>query len=290
MSQLRDWDAVAEAAAEGPQAVRMLLTAAVGSEPYDVLLTDQQMPGMSGLELAGRVRSTPGLEDLTVVMMTPVTPPSDERLRDAGIDRRLTKPIRPRELYDCIAELIAPEDESAVVEPAAATHESCLAGARILLVEDNPINQEVVRCMLENLGCQTEVADAGQVALRWVSRRPFDLVLMDCQMPVMDGYEVTRAIRRRERSGQIAANPAGRPRPRIPIVAMTANAMKGDRERCLAAGMDDYLSKPFRPAQLYRCLEQWMPGRTQRSASQGAAPSGTERPSQRPAGPADTVN
>jgi CheY-like chemotaxis protein len=219
------------------------------------------MPEMDGLELAQAVRSTAGLEGLSVVMMTQVTPPGDERLRDAGIDRRLTKPIRPRELYDCIAELIVPDD-SAILEPVADVAESRFSGARILLVEDNPINQEVVRCMLDNLGCRIEVADAGQTALRRVSRRPFDLVLMDCQMPVMDGYEATRAIRRREKSGQVAASPSGRPRPRLPIVAMTANAMKGDRERCLAAGMDDYLSKPFRPAQLYRCLEQWLPGHT----------------------------
>ncbi len=261
VEQLREWDAIAESADDGPQAVQRLLAATVGSQPYDILLVDQLMPGMTGLELSRTVRATPGLEGLDVVMMTPVTPPSEERLRDAGVDRRLSKPIRPRELYDVIVELMAPEDDDIAVEEEGETTGSYLAGARILLVEDNPINQEVVHCMLENLGCRTKLADSGQMALRLVSRRPFDLVLMDCQMPGMDGYEATRAIRRREKSGQIAANPAAGPRPRIPIVAMTANAMKGDRERCLAAGMDDYLSKPFQPDRLFRCLAQWLPGR-----------------------------
>ena len=130
-------------------------------------------------------------------------------------------------------------------------------GARVLLVEDNPITQHIVRGILSNAGLQVEVAEHGPEALELVARKSYDLILMDCRLPAMDGYEVTRSIRRREES---AINGGGSEPPRVSIVALTANDQEGDRERCLAAGMDDYLSKTLLPGQLYDRLERWLPG------------------------------
>lgn len=228
-----------------------------------MVLVDQLMPGMDGLELSQTITSAPPLKDLAVLMLTPVAPPSEESLRQSGIRRCLPKPVRQAELYDCILGLRNGGGDALEAVPAeAGSAKTNLSRAMILLVEDNPINQDVVRCMLENLDGHVEVADGGPEALDLLDRRAYDLILMDCQMPVMDGYEVTRTIRRREKTGSREREKTGSPNgdtPRIPIIAMTANAMKGDRERWLAAGTDDYLSKPFRPAQLYDCLERWLP-------------------------------
>jgi PAS domain S-box-containing protein len=254
--QLEIWGASASGAPDGPRAVQRLLAAGLGATPYHVVLVDHQMPGMDGLALAQTITAAPGLKDLAVVLLTPVAPPSEGKLRRAGIVRCLSKPVRQAELYDCVAALMTPGARFPEAPPAETGARRTLAGRRILLVEDNPINQDVVRCMLDNLNAGVEVANRGTEALEMVAQRRYDLILMDCQMPVMDGYETTRNIRRRERSAAGDSEPA-----RIPIVAMTANAMKGDRERCLAAGMDDYLAKPFRPAQLYDCLERWLPAK-----------------------------
>ena len=123
--------------------------------------------------------------------------------------------------------------------------------AHLLLAEDNPVNQEVARNMLENIGCRVEVVDNGREAVAAASRTRFDLILMDCQMPRMDGYQATESIRRREEAENEPGN-------RLPIIALTAHAMEGDRERCLAAGMDDYLAKPFTQKQLAEVLERWL--------------------------------
>ncbi len=250
--QLREWGLKVANAPDGPKAVQKLLTATVEKEPFDMALVDQKMDGMDGLALVEAVRAVPSLKDIPVALLT-VSPLSTEQMRRSGIVRCISKPIHLPELYSCIAALTSPERR---VEPNVAE----IAGrksfnrARILTVEDNPINQEVVRCILDKVQCVCETAADGPTALEMISNRPYDLILMDCQMPVMDGYEATAAIREKEELGPL---PGGA--TRIPIVAMTANALKGDREKCLAAGMDDYLSKPFRPEQLIECLDSWLP-------------------------------
>ena len=245
-----------DTAADGPHAVQMLLTATTQGDPYGLLLVDHVMPGMDGLELAYTVRAKLELKDLSVVLLTSAGLPDENKIRQAGIRCCLTKPVRRSELYECLAGPVEITDTK--VERT--TNETILSGARVLLVEDSLINQDVVLSMLENLEVDADVAQHGRQALDLASRHDYDLILMDCQMPQMDGYEATRRLREKERglTGR-GAKSARRSKAHVPIIAMTANAMKGDRERCLAAGMDDYLGKPFRLVQLRGCLEHWLP-------------------------------
>ncbi len=249
--QLREWGLWVANAPDGPQAVQKLLTAAIEKEPFDMALVDQKMDGMDGLTLVEAVRAVPSLKEIPVALLT-VTPLSTEQMRRSGIVRCVAKPIHLPELYSCVAALTSTE-RRLETPPEIAARRS-FNQARILTVEDNPINQEVVRCILDKVDCVCETAADGPTALKMVSSRSYDLILMDCQMPMMDGYEATAAIREKEQASPL---PGGA--ERIPIVAMTANALKGDREKCLAAGMDDYLSKPFRPEQLIECLDNWLP-------------------------------
>jgi two-component system sensor histidine kinase/response regulator len=169
--------------------------------------------------------------------------------RAAGIRRTLTKPVRRAQLLDALAAALAPEPAPKAAAPKVAPHRESAAtsSARILVAEDNPVNQQLARAMLLRLGYQADVVGNGREAVESMMTVPYDLVLMDCQMPVMDGFEATRAIREREGTTRHTR-----------IVAVTANAMEGDRERCLDVGMDDYLSKPFRAGDLQRVLDRWL--------------------------------
>ncbi|MFZ0255028.1 MAG: response regulator, partial [Gammaproteobacteria bacterium] len=164
----------------------------------------------------------------------------------------LTKPIRRAQLFDAVTNAIANPATKAVRTTAerAASGGAPLRGS-VLLAEDNPVNRKVAVRALQNLGLAVEVAENGQAAIEATASSAFDLVLMDCQMPQLDGFEATAAIRAREKAEGT---------PRIPIIAMTALAMRGDRERCLAAGMDDYLSKPFKRDALVALLDHWLSG------------------------------
>lgn len=166
----------------------------------------------------------------------------------------------------------APAASSAVPAPSppepAPRPQTLVPRGRVLIVEDNPVNQLVAKRALRGLGYSADVVSGGLDAVEACTRDRFSLILMDCQMPGMDGYEAAREIRRREATARTAADAAGR----VPIVAMTANAIDGDQERCLAAGMDDYLSKPVRLASLAATLERWIPG-----AKISKAPAGTDR-------------
>jgi len=166
----------------------------------------------------------------------------------------LAKPVRRAELFEAIAAALGAADvpdrpDTARPAPNAMPETVGLHGSRVLLVEDNPVNQEVARGMLERMGVRLAVAKDGHEALEHLGREEFDLVLMDCQMPGLDGYETTAEVRRLEESGSH--------RERMPIVALTADAVDGDRETCLAAGMDDYLAKPFTYAGLAQIVERW---------------------------------
>jgi CheY-like chemotaxis protein len=173
----------------------------------------------------------------------------ESALRDTGIAYCLTRPVRQAHLHDCLASAMAGKISVATVRPDAP--KAPRLQGRVLLVEDNPVNQELALHMLELLGCRAVVANHGREALETLGRSAFDLVLMDCQMPEMDGFEATAEIRRRE-----AATANGR---RIAIIALTAGAIEGDREKCLAAGMDDYVTKPFSLEQLEKALRRWLP-------------------------------
>jgi CheY-like chemotaxis protein len=179
-------------------------------------------------------------------------PEEARRLRAAGFDAYLNKPVRQSELYDCLANLVRGEAESPTKSAQPEAAPQVLRGeANILLAEDNLVNQKVALKMLERLGCRADVADNGQKAIEALGKTPYDLVFMDVQMPVMDGLEATQRIR----SGQGECR-----NPEVPIIAMTAHAMKGDKERCLEAGMNDYISKPVKAEELVRVLDAFLSG------------------------------
>jgi CheY-like chemotaxis protein/HPt (histidine-containing phosphotransfer) domain-containing protein/HAMP domain-containing protein len=232
----------------GLEAVRAAVSAGT---PFDLVLLDYQMPEMDGLGFLRALRADAAIANTRCVALSLL----GDRVEEAdvlGLSAWLTKPVRRSQLESLIAQvrgtsvLTAPVVKSMPVE-------AWSTGARVLLVEDNRVNQQVALRMLKTLGIVASTAENGETAVAAIQAEPFDLVLMDCQMPVMDGYEATRRVRAWE-----SAAPDGAPRLRVPIVAMTANALLGDREKCLAAGMDDYLAKPIKRDVLAAVLAPWI--------------------------------
>jgi CheY-like chemotaxis protein len=232
--------------------------AARGSAPFHLVILDCHMPEMDGFDLAEAIGAAPSLRGARLIMLTS----SGERraaARAVGIEHYLTKPVRRARLLETVAEAMtgdapapapAPDDagiaaHADVVEPPA-VHPG---GVRVLVAEDNEVNQLVISGLLARHGVAVDIAANGREALAQLVHREYAAVIMDCQMPELDGYETTAAIR---------AGEAGASRARLPIIATTAHAMKGDRERCLDAGMDDYLAKPLRPDALAAVLERWI--------------------------------
>jgi len=220
------------------------------SSPIDLVLLDADVGDMSGLETARAIRATPRAQQVKIVLLNPAAVGLDEeQWRDAGIDDCLPKPIRQSMLYESLLMLTASTGTFISLkvprEPDAKQLER-LTG-RVLLVEDNPVNQAVALGMLEELGCDTVVAINGQEAIEQVVQEDFDVILMDCEMPVMDGFAATAAIHDRAKDAN-----------KVPIIALTANAIDGDRERCIAAGMQDYLSKPISVEKLHGTLTKWL--------------------------------
>jgi PAS domain S-box-containing protein len=269
-------------APDGPEALKMLRAAAAKGRPYDLALLDLQMPGMDGLALADSIRSDHSLDATKLVMLTSFGRRGQaEAARQAGIAGYLAKPVRRTHLYSCVAGVLAPEAEPpsrSFVSPPSMAGAPARACGRVLLAEDNAVNQMVAVRMLEKLGYRADVAANGLEVLEALSRIPYAAVLMDCQMPEMDGFEATASIRNAERemrTGEVSTSFIPHPAAlrRIPIIAMTANAMQGDRERCLAAGMDDYISKPVKLQDLERALERWIPsGEVEPAGSAREAP------------------
>jgi two-component system sensor histidine kinase/response regulator len=219
--------------------------------PFEIVLIDSKIAGMHAVELAGAISADPALRTTRMIMLSALAVGEmSQAARDAGVAAHLNKPVRSADLMQCIAGAMG----SAKSDPASYVSETQddPLGAHVLLVEDNSVNQEICVQMLVNLGCDVEVVNDGRAALEAAFKQAYDVVLMDCQMPVMDGFEASAAIRSCE------IEPAGPGRRRLPIIALTANAMAGDRERCLAAGMDDYLSKPFKKEALRAVLERWL--------------------------------
>jgi two-component system sensor histidine kinase/response regulator len=231
---------------DGSRALDLLHTAADSGEPFDVALLDFHMPGMNGLDLAEAVRDSPSLRATRLLLVTSSGPEHAEA-RAAGIVRVLTKPVRQSRLLDAIASAMrgpVPTREGRPrPQPTARTV------APVLVVEDQDANRLLLVRQLERRGYRVRVARNGREALEMMSSEPLALTFMDCQMPELDGFEVTRRFRRRETTSGGS---------HLPIVAMTAHALEGDRERCLAAGMDDYLTKPLRTTELDTALERWL--------------------------------
>jgi len=250
---LQTWGCHTGTAANSSEAMEELRRGADAKAPYSIVLVDSHMPGIDGLRLAKLVRDDRRFESTRVILLSGFEAPPVVRLDECGIRAVVPKPVRASELYDAIVTVANGSWKRSVgseheVEAAA----NSVQGARILLVEDNEINKEVARGLISGLGHACECLSTGADVLSAVATGRYDLVLMDCQMPGVNGYEATEQIRQWEDKTRAGA--------RIPIIALTADAMKGDRERCLAAGMDDYLSKPLRGGELAAMLREWLDG------------------------------
>jgi len=228
------------------QAFEAVRNAKRGAQSYDVVLIDYLMPGMNGLELARTLHGSSDLGEAGLVILAPVEGPEEAQESGESVPVQwLTKPARHKALVDAL--LAATTDTVGTVSEALAEEVTgSEQSLRILVVEDNPVNQLVIHDMLLTLNHRPQVVSDGREALHIMVSNAFDLVFMDIQLPELDGFEVTREIRRQEPPGV-----------RVPIIALTAHALEGDRERCVAAGMDDYLSKPITEEQLIAALSRW---------------------------------
>ena len=245
----------ADVAADGEDALRLVALADAGDRPYDLVLLDWMMPGLDGVECAQRLarrehqrHPTPTVLMLTAFSRADVQKRLDERR--VAVGALLIKPVTPSTLFEACSKalgLAVPRSTRSVQrEMAMLGHQASLRGARILLVEDNAINREIASTLLGKAGIVVSVAGDGQEALDVLARQDFDGVLMDCQMPVMDGYDATRALRRQPRWRD------------LPVIAMTANAMVGDRDKVLAAGMNDHIAKPVKIGEMFATLARWI--------------------------------
>ncbi len=251
---LAAWKMVPEEAVGGAEAMAVLHDAQQAGTPFDVAVMDLMMPGMTGFELARMIKADPVIAAVRLVLM----PSFGKRghandAREAGIAAYLVKPVRQTELHDCLLAVVSTDSSAQrpggkLVTRHSLAEKSRQPKLRILIAEDNLVNQKVLMAQVLKLGYRADLVNNGQEALEALSRYPYALVLMDCQMPRLDGYAAAREIRLREGAER-----------RTPIIAITANALQGEREKCTAAGMDDYLSKPVKQDDLRDMIERWLP-------------------------------
>jgi signal transduction histidine kinase/DNA-binding response OmpR family regulator len=253
---LNIWGCIFDTAADGKEALDKLHAAAASRQPFDAALVDYMMPGMDGDRLGKRIKYDPAIKRTALIMLTSRGLRGDSRrMREIGFVGYLTKPVKRRYLLDCLLKVlcILPDAvDGAEPQPMVTRHtikEDAAASARLLIVEDNPVNQKVALLMIKKLGYRADVANNGKEAVAAVKRQRYDLIFMDQQMPEMDGLEATRIIR--SASDGLDGN--------LPIIAMTANALKGDRQICIDAGMNDYLSKPVNADKIKTMLDKWLP-------------------------------
>ena len=250
------------------EARRMLLAAAEGGEPFDIALLDLHMPETSGETFGRWIKAEPKLRDTVMLLMASAADlrGNAAHLKALGFAAYLTKPVKQAQLLDCLAMVLGIAQRPAepgrekplTMRPTAFSSDG--RQARILVTEDNVVNQMVALAILRKCGYHAEAVADGYEALKALETSSYDLVLMDCQMPKMDGYETSRRIRQAEASEGTAHGDQGTGK-HIPIIAMTASALKGDREKCLEAGMDDFVTKPVDPQLLAHALEAWLPKR-----------------------------
>ena len=256
--QLQGWGMLATCAGSGQQALGLMAQSAQAGRPFDLAVLDLHMPQMDGLQLAGEIGSQPALASTRLIMLSSAyISLSQISPQPTGILRCINKPVRRADLLRVVTGVLAPPPAEPLsgatarqtarqAQPAPAAR---LAHGSVLLVEDNPINQKVAQAMLNKLGVAWQLAENGAQAVDKVRESAFDLVLMDCQMPVMDGFDATQAIRQL---------PGGRG-AHLPIIALTANTMQGDEQKCLDAGMDAFLAKPYTMTALSTLLARWLP-------------------------------
>jgi CheY-like chemotaxis protein len=292
--QIASWGMNNDSAENARSALEMLRSATEQGDPYGLAILDMQMPDMDGIELAQKVKADPTLSPTKLIMLssTGYYREGEEALQ-ASIEVYLTKPVKQYHLHEAIATVMGTLEEAAVPQEEHQSHHVTRYSpkevkvrpprGRILVAEDNQNNQKVAVMMLESLGYRADVAANGLEAVEALSRLPYSAVLMDVQMPEMDGYEATAEIRRREESEK-ARHEKGR---HIPIIALTANAMQGDRESALEEGMDDYISKPVTPEELGAVLDRWI-SRDEEEEKLGTTPS--LEPADTPATPSGSVD
>jgi CheY-like chemotaxis protein len=249
---LQKWQCTPVAVDGGAAAIAALRDAMKEGVRFKLMILDMHMPGMDGLELAGAVRLEHGSSAPTMIMLTSLGHTNARAIAEAGITTWLTKPVKESALYNMVVSVLGNATSGVGVRHADATGEipalstPDLPPVRILLAEDNPVNQQVALRMLMKLGYRADAVGNGREALDALRKMSYDVVLMDCSMPVMDGFETTAEIRRLEGTSRHTV-----------IIAMTANALQGDREKCIAAGMDDYVAKPVSQAELASRLNEW---------------------------------
>ncbi|HXG84989.1 MAG TPA: PAS domain S-box protein [Pyrinomonadaceae bacterium] len=260
LHQTASWGMIPAEADSGKAALRLLRSAAAKGEPFDVAILDLMMPEMDGFDLARRIKSDASLASVALVLLSfSGKSGRGQTARETGIAAYLQKPVRQSQLYNCLTTVVGERGKSENTAPervitrhtlreedSQRKNKSARPGVRILLAEDNTVNQKVALSQLKNLGYDADVAANGREAVEAVGKNGYDIVLMDCQMPEMDGFEATAEIRRLQDDAK----------PPV-IIAMTAHALEGEREKCLAAGMDDYLSKPVKAESLRRTIERW---------------------------------
>jgi PAS domain S-box-containing protein len=271
-TQLRAWGGRPEEAIDGPTALVALRAARDADDPFAAAIIDMQMPDMDGADVARAIKADETLKDTRLVLMTSMGQRGDAReMEEIGFSAYLVKPARQSDLFDSLSAVLV---QSAVGSPKRrivtrhVIREMRRVAVRILLAEDNPTNQQVALGILKKLGLHADAVVDGVGAIRALETVPYDVVLMDVQMPEMDGFEATRQIRDPE-SAVLNHD--------VPIIAMTAHAMQGDRERCLEAGMDDYVTKPVSPKALAEAMDRWLPRDS--AAPSAHEPAGPGRPS-----------
>ena len=262
--QIFAWKMQKGSAASGHEALRVLRAAKAEGRPYDVALLDQHMPEMDGLALARAIKADPAINETRLIILSSIGAAlNPDELKSAGVAASLVKPIKQSRLLDCLVNVIGRAEAERVFAKRSApaldrmppAQHARLLKARILLVEDNIVNQKVALGMLRKFGYMADAVANGLEVLEAMKRVPYDIIFMDCQMPEMDGFDATRLIRKREKSTEQPC-PWNAP---VHIIALTASAMEGDRDKCMAVGMNDYITKPMHAATIQAALERWNP-------------------------------
>jgi PAS domain S-box-containing protein len=250
---LESWKCRYRVVSSGATALEVMKDATAFNDPFKIAILDMQMPEMDGEELGKRILSDSDIYSPKLIVMSSMGTRGDAaRLHELGFSAYLTKPVKQSQLYNCLTTVYGHKSKQGK-PPLVTRHslkESRKRAVKILVAEDNPVNQLVAKKIMEKLGYRSDLAANGAEAIDALSKTNYDIVFMDCQMPVMDGYEATREIRSRDSE---VLNHS------VIVVAMTANALKGDREICIKAGMDDYITKPVTPAAISQILENWSP-------------------------------
>ena len=287
--QVASWGMDSHSSSGGEEGLGLMTDAHRQGTPFDLVILDRDMPGMDGIAVAQCIKKDPILADTPMIMLTSVGLRGDaSTAKKCGISAYLTKPVRQSDLYTTLLNVIGrcPSGETFGL----VTQHSIAEAMRkfklsVLVAEDNPTNQEVAFGMLRKFGCRVDLVSNGREAMHAFSKHPYDLIFMDCQMPILDGYQATADIRRQEQERGVM-HPT-------PIIALTAHALEGDKQKCLAAGMDDYMSKPFRSEEMQAMIERWAVDRTSVKKKQVVPGTGTfpepgrQVSDKNPAGPID---